>query len=279
MITNISFEAEGKVAVAEALHKSGRFSNTVYIKDQSVFIYNTDHTVLLRFEIEKKLEEEIRFFAGDYTSSSVEMVEKGIIFHSRGKHAYSDELCRIPDTTYNEIEELYEKYKVSSLFNKVILAKAGIFEYLREDLSHVEFGLKEGNFYMVQRDLYSGKIIKSHSIEKEKKGLLDMMKGNWEFRGFRTSDILAILNFVDPRDKGESINFYFIDPFYTWVECERLKLTGVLTTCIYDELGILEDLEEKSNGRQKQEIRRSIQKVDREVEKDANSGKKRKSIW
>ena len=278
MKSKISQGDEIKIAVAEVLHKSGRFSNTVYIKDKCIFIYNTDHTVLLRFEAEKKYEEEIRFFAGDYSSPSIEMVEKGIVFHIKGKDAYSEELCRIPDITFEDIEKLYDKYKIDFLFNKVTLAKGSVFEYLREDLSHVEFGLKEGNLYMVQRDLYSGKIIKSQP-NKGKYGL-EIIKGDWEFRGFRTSDILAILDFVSLKGREhQSIDFYFIDPFYTWVECDRWRLKGLLTTCIYDELGVLESLEEIDNGREKQKIGRGIQKVDREIEEGASSENRRKSLW
>lgn len=266
----ISERDEAKFTLAATLHKGGRFSNTIYAKGDSIFIYNTDHTVLLRFQADKPFPEEVKFFAGDYSSSELEVVEDGIVFYNRGETSgnliiESKELCRIPDTSFRDIQDLHDKYRPSGKFNRATLTKE-LLTFLKEGLSHVEFSSDGESFFMVQRDLYSGKIIRTESKER---GMGLTKKEGWEFRGLRLVDLQSILSFGALKDVG--IDFYFVDPFYTWIECSTWKMTGILTTCVYDELGNLGILGGENNGREEQKVRSGVRKIDTEVEKNAKA--------
>lgn len=262
----ISSIEEKRFSIAASLHTGGRFSNAVYCKGKDVFVCNTDHTVLIRFVAERSFEEEVRFFANDYASDELEMVEGGVVFLSKGKASDAKILNRVPDTTFEEIEVLHKKYQPKRLINRVTLSRALVFEHLQEDLSHIEFGSQGGSFFIVQRDLYSGRLIKAWP----KEGRLGLFRteGDWEFRGYRTSDVKALLDFTESLG-GESLDVYFVDPFYSWVKNDKLKMEGMMTTCLYDELGELGVLEEGggSNGGKKSEKRRRVKALDSTVER------------
>jgi hypothetical protein len=140
----------------------------------------------------------------------------------------------------------------------------------------VEFGARGGSFFIVQRDLYSGRLIKAWP----KAGRLGLFKveGDWSFRGYRTSDIKALLDFVEALKEG-ALDFYFVDPFYSWVQNDKLQMSGLVTTCLYDELGELGELGEvdteggdTNHGRQKQEKRGRVKALDTAVERGGGGG-------
>jgi len=110
---------------------------------------------------------------------------------------------------------------------------------LEEGLSHVEFkGTKQG-FEVLQRNIYSGTII---SI-KEGKGKLFTSTKNLKFRtvGLRTNDFIALFTFAD------NINLYFSNKDFVWIMSDgikktkeggiRMPFTGIISQCIYDQLG------------------------------------------
>ena len=266
----MSFLQEAIFRHARALHQSGQMKSTIYASGHTVFILNMDNTVILRFVVSKRdlgIESEISFVANDYYSDDFREEDGRIIFTRKEEGFIQEKSCRAPDMTFTEVEELWDKYveldRKQHHNQKMTLADKFI-NMLDLSLSHLEIKSEDKRPIITQRDIYTGAII---TTKIEEVGLgktaeaITTIKEDFGPIGIRTEDFIALFAYND------HITFYFhpTSPFML-IQGEKLSMSGVLAGCVYDEMGetmvIIDEKEDKEDGRQEPKNRRGKQKTD-----------------
>ena len=223
-------------AHAQALTQSGRLRNTVYCIGKKVYILNQDFTVLIRFHLRKNdvtFSSPVSFLASDYDSKEFIEEDGRIKFITRTEKYIKTKSCRTPDRTPKEVEELFDRMAKPKK-NKVLILD-DIFDLLDDNLSHIEFSAKKERLMIVQRDIYSGALI-TIKKEKPKEGLgVGTVENLPDFEriGIRTQDFAALYSF------SESLQWSFGNNYAQFgnVDKRKLEMSGIISCCIYDELG------------------------------------------
>lgn len=245
----ISHRVENIFAYAVALQQSGRLKSTIYAYDRTIFIFNQDQTVLLKFLLgsqDKSFEKSVSFYANDYDSKNIEIDGGKICFVKKESDFERKKSCQVPKMEFAEIEDIFKSFSLTKK-NKIVINR-DILSLLEESLSHIEFSSKKKKLRIIQRNIYTGSIIK---ITKSGRGLGAFNLDDYEDFfpvGLRTNDFTALFTFAD------EFNFYFpSEAEYIWGESKGLKMKFqfVVSKCKYDELG------GEDHGRKKQKIRRN----------------------
>ncbi len=260
-------------AQAAALGNCGRFKSSIYCIKNNVYLLNSDNTVILKFPLRKNesvFTSSISFSSSDYDSRDFYEKEGKIVFRSSNEKYERRKTCGgINDI---EIEKIYNSFP-PNLKNRVGIDKS-ITSLLEDSLSHIEFGIKANSFYLIQRDIYSGTIIEISEIQSNGIGLIDSKLNIKEYGpiGLRTNDFLALFAFQPSISLG-----FEEDKEYGSIKGnnELFPMNGIIAHCIYDELGIIEEV---NNGRKEQENRSSKSKVNSEVNESKSIQGKRKCI-
>lgn len=255
-------ELETIFAYAVALEQAGRMKNTIYCYGKEVFILNYDKTILLRFELSpmvKPFESMVGFNANDYDSSKFSEKDGKIVFFRSGGGFERKKSCTVPGKNFNEVKALFEKFEsLAPERMAVITLDRDILGLLEEGLSHIEFSSENKKLVLIQRDLYSGTIIR---IDRKKEGGLglssvkDVIKEDFVPIGIRTNDFNALFTF------SRELTFVFPNPTsgYCLVTGMSGKMRGILSWCLYDELGIIAEV--VNHGRQESQERSNQQAV------------------
>lgn len=266
-MSKVSNRVEEIFAHAVAMDQCGRLRNTVYVIDREVYIINQDNTVFLRFKLresETPFDHPISFKANDYDSRSFREVDGKIVFESEGNGFKRAKTCGTPDATPEEVRAMFKKFKPVKT-NKVKLTK-DILPMMEENLSHIEIKAVDGEIQFVQRNVYSGSVIKVTRAAEE--GALgvdspDELDGDFGPLGLRNGDFSALFAFNDnliftfpPDGDGDYCCVRSRDP--------RMAMDGVIACCIYDELGTVEEV---SHGGKEQKKRGSQQGSDKSADK------------
>lgn len=259
----MSNELESIFSHAVALDQNGRMKNAIYCENTFVWILNFDRTVVLRFALKsnsKPFESPIFFNANDYDSNKFYEENGHIIFESNGAGFEKKKICGIPKI--ENPKEVWWNLQIDGPFSSFTLHQ-DVINLLNEDLSHVEFKSNNNNLSIVQRDIFSGNIIQ---LTRKDTGLLglnksDDIKEDFEPFGIRTNDLIALFSFND-RIKFEINNKY---PGQCRVSGTSGNLDGIISWCVYDELGEITYLKGEDHGRKKQENGTSEQKAHRKI--------------
>lgn len=239
----VSERVETLFSQAAALHQSGRLRNTIYCHGDCVYILNQDNTVLLRFKLhpnEKPFESSVGFDASDYDSQELEEKDGRVEFLVKEDEFLRTKSCKTPRFTAEQVAGLFQEYG-RPVGSKIILPGA-VRKLVDEELSHIEFSARGGQFKIVQRNIYTGTVI---TIENKPEGFDMMSEDLPDFgpMGMRTDDFLSLYTFAD------SVHFWFGHEKLFFVRSDdisKVDMRGVVSQCIYDELGgELKDREEK----------------------------------
>lgn len=231
-------------AHAVALQQAGKLRSTIYCIGRKVYILNQDDTVIMRFRLRKvdqhrgdllEFEQPVSFHANDYDSKHVEYKDGKICFiqESEGERGFiRTKSCRTPAMTPEEVEELFKSYPVE--ITNTVQLHSKMLGLLDENLSHIEFSAQNGEFKIVQRNVYSGSVIEIK--RKEGKGGFYENKDDledFEPMGLRTNDFMALFNFVD------NLQFHFLSEGFICVDSHDKKtpMRAIISKCVYDELG------------------------------------------
>lgn len=231
-------EIENIFSYAAALDQAGKMKNTILCNEREIFIINFDKTILLSFVLPKvcsEFKERIVFDANDYDSSNFYVDGDSIVFKTvqdgyvRKKKCGSNKML-----DFDVISGLYYRYSRKKTTSAFTLRRE-IMGLLQDDLSHVEICFDNG-LKIIQRDIFSGTIIE---IEKDKSGL-DLLGGDnlekFEPMGLRTVDLDALFNY----DRELTFSFVPGGLNYFIVKGKTTGLTGILSWCLYDNLGKFE---------------------------------------
>lgn len=262
---------EGIFAHAVALHQAGRLRSTIYAFKKVVYILNMDKTVLLRFElpVSEGFDNPIGFIANDYDSSDFYEEDGQIVFTIEAGGFERKKYCKTPGKTFDEVDKLFKSYSVKSHTNEVLITKEALPNF-NESLSHIEFESDGNRIIITMRDIYSG-VVNIMKRSESGDGLLglspDTIKGSFGPAGMRTNDFLALFSF------NESVTVKFptkpsID--YFAISGPAFNMTGIISACLYDEMGTVEKGE--NGGREKQKNRRSKQKATSKITSGRSRG-------
>jgi len=232
-----------------ALEQSGLQKNAAFCWENIIYILNSDKTIILRFKTSNnEFKEPIRFFLSDYDSPHFTTEENSITFLQKGEEFMRKKKCRIPLQTFQEVEELFYKfYDTEKMKWKISFHKSSL-DLLENSLSHVEFVTRKGQIHILQRDIYAGSLIElERRVTPEGWGLteaVDVLPDTIDPLGMRTNDFLTLFNFND------KVDIYFpIGLGYFFVEGLHNQMLGIISGCLYDNCGLIVNLqEEKSDG-------------------------------
>jgi len=266
----ISDRIEGIFAHAVAMEQNGKLKSTIYCIENEIFILNSDNTVLLRFLLrrtETPFAHPVSFRANDYDSRSFYEKDGKIVFVNESEGFVRTKACSTPGDTPEDIKALFAGYEKLTI-NKIVLNR-DILSLLDDSLSHIEISAPSKDLALIQRNIYSGSVIKV--TRKKSEGLGDLVNVDSiadEFGpiGMRTNDFGALFTFAD----NVSMSFPSGDCDYTYIRSvdPKIQFEGIVALCIYDELGGVEVArKENPNGRKKQEVGGSECKSDSAVDK------------
>lgn len=221
-------------ATAVALQQDGRFRSTIHCSGKMIHIMNQDMTVILRFPIrqyETEFKHPVSFSANDYDSKDFEEQDGKICFIKSDGDYTRVKSCKIPDSEGMDPRTLFHKIPLNKE-NRVGIKK-GITGLLNDDLSHIEISCVDGQLQVVQRNIFSGAVIK---IQKRdgRKGLIDDDSiADFAPMAMRTNDFMALFTFLN------EIDFYFSPKggfVYVRGESGKIKMDGIVSKCIYEEM-------------------------------------------
>lgn len=222
---------------AVVLQQSGRLRNTIYCIRKFVYILNQDHTILIKFvsrDAESLFSSPISFNANDYDTGDFYEKEGKIHFRKEVGNFVKEKSCRTPQFTPSNIHQLFKKYLSHfDKTNKIVLSDS-FRSCLNENLSHIEFGSKDGKIIAKQRDIYAGSVISIQPAKRDQLGVLDDTLKSFKPIGIRTNDFLALFECT------KKIAFYFSNKKVLWFKNDgkNLPFTGLISHCLYDEIGI-----------------------------------------
>lgn len=233
-------------AHAVALTQANRLKNTVYCKENHVFILNFDNTILLRFTLPEwhtPFSNPVAFNANDYDGNHFYEKDGKIIFVSEVGGVERKKTIAVPGAAPDEIERMFKNYETLNVCD--ISFHKNILEALDDKLSHIEISVRDGEWKLIQRDIYSGSTIE---ISELKKGLRagGNIKQDIGPVGIRTNDFAALFTFND------RVKFHF-DPDcreYASVTGQKYDMEGTVAFCIYDEIGDITPTKNKSCKKQ-----------------------------
>jgi hypothetical protein len=226
-------------AQAVALSQAGRLRSTIHCGGETVYVLNMDNTILLNFKSTQAFPETFSFFANDYESPKIRVDKGQIVFVTNSNGIKRTKTCALPKTNFKEVEGIWKGFKPNKKHG-IRLVKP-MCSLLDDSLSHIELSKeKDGAVKLIQRDIYSGTRIEVQS-NSGASGLFDENDDIPAFEpiGIRTVDFNALFSFTD------NLQFY-IQEKKPWIyfDTNNGVMTGILSTCIYDELGTIEKIKE-----------------------------------
>lgn len=229
-------------SIAIALDQLGRFKNEIYCSDKDIFIVNYDRTTILKFKAKNIFIDPVSFYANDFEDSKYQVKDGKVIFDKKKGGILSTKICRIPDFSIQEVQDLFDKFwnKDQSNLSRVSYNKE-IVDCLQQDLSHIEFISDNKVPILIQRDIYSGNIIRLKKAPKKGFGdgtKPDSLKDDFQPIGIRTNDFIALFTFIN------TVTFA-IHPsgHYFLVRSNGDEMRGIVGGCLYDDLGTINFIE------------------------------------
>jgi hypothetical protein len=252
---------------AVALNQSGRLRNTIYVIEKEIYILNSDRSVLLKFTLPASalpFNNPISFKASDYDSNKFYEKDGKIVFQSKNGEYVKEKSCGVTGTQPDTVRDMFSNFSIPTEDRITIKLSSKVLSLLDEQCSHIEISIVDKKLELIQRNIYDGTVIR---IVKEETGLGlgagDTMPYDYGPIGLRTPDFVALFSFND------LLSFHLSKdaPEYIRVVGRNYKMQGVISCCLYDEMGTILTLKENDNGRKIKKGRRRKQSPDRPVKK------------
>lgn len=224
---------EAMFAQAVALAQNGKMKSTIHAGGSDIFIANMDQTILLHYKAPQDFDAPFSFFANDYESPRIRIEDGKVVFITNVNGIRRTKVCAPPKGSFEDKAAVWAKHAADRAHSFTVTKD--MVGLLDEGLSHIEISKTEdGPLVLLQRDIYSGARIE---VEHNKSGsIIDLSEGGYAFGplGVRTVDFQALFTFSD------SLTFYPQEG-KAWMFFEDFQgnFAGVLSTCLYDELGYI----------------------------------------
>ena len=236
-MNKIDGKTETIFAHAVALDSSGRLRNTIYAIGKQAFILNSDHTVLLKFElsgVSSPFRLPISFKANDYDSSTFYEEDGKIVFVQKSGDMERKKFSGKGQLEPEEVSAMFDGFVKKDQPNVATIHK-DILPLLDENLSHIEFSGKKGVLKIVQRNIFDGTIIEITRKKETGMGVVkkDSIGEDFGPFGLRTNDFIALFSFND------EVNFAFPSGKCNFVSVQgrNYGMKGIISLCLYDEMG------------------------------------------
>lgn len=262
---------------AVALQQTGRMKNAIYASGKTVFIMNLDKTILLKFGLpdrEPKIDGKISFLANDYDSDDFYEEDGKIIFVTKEGAYKKTKSCVAPEKDYDHMGDIWRGYIADGMKvknNQSVTYSKSIIGLLDEGLSHIEISSEDKSPVLIQRDIYTGSIIKITSEDVGGLGLGNIHEIKKDFApiGIRTNDFIALFSFCN------TVTFVFADDLeYTVIKGDKLNLQGILANCKYDEM-----IETTTAKKGSDDDGRKVKKIGKDKqETDTKASKRKKQV-
>lgn len=233
----ISDRVERIFSQAVALQQSSRLRSTVHCIDREVYVLNQDRTILIQFRLREQDEPfgcPLSFSTSDYDSQDVGVRGSQIQFRTCGKRYVRVKTCSTQKQSPSEVRTLFASFPKPDVAGKVVVHRE-VRTLLDEGLSHLEFRGERGQFFIVQRNIYDGTVLEvTPKTETGKFGVVDTRVVDFGPVGIRTGDFLALFCFTD------NLALYFGNENVVHFKAllpAPFQMRGVLSLCVYDELG------------------------------------------
>lgn len=236
MKIQISKRTELMMAQAVALAQNGRMKSHIHGSGPELYVANMDNTIIISFSPDMSFPAALDFFANDYESPNIEIDGGQVSFITTHGTYKQKKTCGCPKTTFNEVRDIYAKYRDFDRSTPVVLNK-DVLSLLNNDLSHVEFHSRNGSLLIMQKNIYTGGRIEIISANEAKSLIkLNALPANFRPLGLRTADLTALFSFTN------TLTLY-PQPGKNWMAFQDAEgvMTGVIATCVYDELGYITD--------------------------------------
>lgn len=229
----VTDRTENLFAVAAALQQNGRLRSTIYGIDRELYILNQDYTVVIRFTPDQPFAQSFSFEANDYDSNVFKVSDGRIHFVTREGDWIRTKSCRSPRHRPEEVRDIFRR-ALRPPKNQVLVPDE-VLKLLDDSLSHVEFDHQDGSLRIRQRDIYSGSV-----IEVKKRGGRVARQMRIESVepfgpvGLRTNDFIALYSWTT------GLKMFFCGQgvvVFKAVNVEAGNMIGVISQCVYDELG------------------------------------------
>jgi hypothetical protein len=265
---NIPDRIEGILSRSAALYQKGRLRSTVHIHGKTIFLVNSDNTVIMKFllhGVEAVFPEPISFRASDYSGAQIVEKDGRIYFVKDEKENpwICTKSCGIPDVSFSDVSDAFDSLDIPTDIK--ISVDTQILSRVEESLSHIEIVGRNGNVLFLQRDIYSGAVFQIHR-RKEKGFISAETVPDFGPVGIRTSDFIALLEF-SPR-----VLMYFNtdDNSYFMVRDPDKKegMLAMVAGCQFDDMGTINYVhQEEYHGREEQENGGSVEDADSETDR------------
>lgn len=228
---------ESLFSVAVAMDQSGRQKNTIHIHKDTIFIANTDKTIILRFRVQFDMAPNpVSFNASDYEGNTWEVEDDSISFLTKESGWKKKKRCPMPALRFDRVKEIWNSFNDKGEIPSIQFFTQSA-TLLNQELSHIEFMAKDKKIHIVQRDIYSGNIIE---LVRETTGLGLNVSGDKITRdfppiGMRTNDFLTLLAFQD------KIRLSFPGMDYFYAEGEKFHMKAIVGSCLYDKIGTINE--------------------------------------
>jgi hypothetical protein len=274
----VKLEVNKIFSFAVGLEQEGRQKNTIFCSGNIVYILNADKTVLMRLISPEEFKTPIGFFANDYESDKFSIQDDAIVFTTREEDEDArferKKYCRAPTENFEDADAIYKKFWVDD-YIATMTFRADSLKLLESSLSHIEFVSKDKKPMILQRDIYSGSVIKLSPITK---GMGFASEGE-EFKedfgplGMRTSDFFTLFAFDD------EIRLYFLplEKKYFIAKGGNNDWVAIISGCLYDEVGEIykQTTKENEDGWKEQEDGANVEKAGGTAQKKTSACRKR----
>lgn len=234
------------LSIMAGLARDGKDQTEIHWGPTEIFALNADKTVLYRVETSLFQDPAISFFAQDYSGDEFVVDGNKIFFKETGVLGYEViTSAGTPESKWEDLNNIFEESKNKVFCNSSLVLDQRILQIIDPELSHIEIIRNEENqLVVIQRNIFTGKIIYITKIEKK----LSILSQSYQVDseeifdkvGIRTPDFLALFKFDD------EITFTFSqDGSICFAKGDVIE--AILARCIYDSLGTISYYQRKSN--------------------------------
>lgn len=227
---NVDKRLELIFSQAAALSQSGRMKSEIHVLPGEVFLLNGDGTVLMRFDT-PGVKSRFAFRTDDYDSQNIRILDGELSFvQDTGDWERIKTPAQIPtDKTVQVTESWGELCAESDSPGASFSFDRSHLSLIEERMSHLEISSVTGKMLLLQRDIYSGTIVRIW--EGEKAGdLFKPSRADFGPVALRTSDFLALFAFQ---------NSLTIDLYQNWARVRgqsRPPYEAFISGCTFGEM-------------------------------------------
>lgn len=241
----ITDEMKKAFKFAQELEQTVKLRNVVLCRGNTIWVVNLDRTLILCFSLVSKTSlfpKDILFYSNEYEAENFITEEDGTasFISTEGEYTRKKKNSAVFNLKDIDIQKLWtdlmiDKKKATATFT----LNDKLIPLFRDVLPHIEFSSQEKQLIIKQKDYYGGaEITVEKNVNSVRKLLTDPMnliKEDLQPIALRTIDLLSLLSIE------KNITFYLDNksPGRCLFESKGL-LRGLISWCVYDELGHIE---------------------------------------